>query len=85
MLRGEGAPHHTSKGAEEHFCASISSEAPFPTPPSHSAAHQSQPFLGVSSVRNDSVFLQQRLLAACQAPGSCLFPFLLPSELWSFC
>lgn len=58
-----------------------------PSPLLPHAAHQPQPFLGVPGVGSDSVFLlqQQRLLAACQPPGGCLFPFLRPSELWSFC
>lgn len=71
---------------EEQRNISVPPLAPgLPSPPSLLlAAHQSQPFLGMPRVRSDSVFLQQRLLAACQAPGSCLFPFPLPSEHWEF-
>lgn len=81
-------PTHQGRGCfPEHLtrCGGslLSFGLPYPTL-SHSA-RQSQPFHGVSSVRSDSVFLPHRLLAACPAPGSCLFPFLLPSELWSFC
>lgn len=66
-VRGESALHGPCAGAEGQLCASLSSGVPFPNPPS---AHQSQPFLGVRGVRSDSVFLQQRLLAACQAQAA---------------
>lgn len=66
-LRGESALHGPSAGAEEHLCASLNSGVPFPSLPS---AHQSQPFLGVLGVRSDGVFLQQQLLAACQAQAA---------------